>query len=67
MIKKAEVDFKSCVACGVCVKACYKSAVSIYKGMYAVIDKDKCVGCGMCKKACPASVIRVVNCSEKMV
>ena len=29
---------KVCVACGVCIKACPKHAISIYKGCYAVVD-----------------------------
>ncbi|MDR2899015.1 MAG: 4Fe-4S dicluster domain-containing protein [Clostridiales bacterium] len=56
--KKAQVG-KECVSCGNCVKNCPLSAISIYKGLYAVVS-EKCVGCGKCEKACPAGVIEIV-------
>ena len=55
--KKAVVLTKECVACGCCVKSCPLAAVSIYKGMYALVDENKCAGCGRCITACPAQVI----------
>ena len=57
MKKTAEVNQKVCVACGVCVNACPRGAVSIDHGCYAVVDAAQCVGCGLCRKACPASCI----------
>ncbi|MDR2940016.1 MAG: 4Fe-4S binding protein [Clostridiales bacterium] len=50
-----------CVSCGACVKECQLNAISIYKGMYADVDKNKCVGCGKCAKACPAGVIEIIS------
>ena len=64
MKKLAFVDKKICVACGVCMKACPKGAISIYRGCYAVADADKCVGCGLCAKACPAGCIETRERSE---
>lgn len=58
-MKKAFVNRKLCVACGCCQKVCRLGAISIPKGVYAIIDEKKCVGCGMCAKECPASVIEV--------
>lgn len=58
-MKKAFVHQNLCVACGCCLKTCKLGAISITKGVYAVIDTNKCVGCGMCAKACPASLITV--------
>lgn len=58
-MKKAFVNQKYCVACGCCITACKLNAISIPKGVYAIIDKARCVGCGMCAKKCPASVIEV--------
>ncbi len=46
-----------CVACGTCQKVCPMSAISIWKGVIARIDKNKCVGCGKCVKECPAGTI----------
>ena len=57
MKKLAVPDLKTCVACGVCLKACHKEAISIYKGCFAQVDEAKCVGCGLCAKACPAGCI----------
>ena len=59
MARKADVDKKVCVACGVCVKACPKQAIYIHKGCYAVVKAELCVGCGICGKNCPAGCIEV--------
>ena len=64
MKKLAAVNKQVCVACGVCIKACRKDAISIYKGCYAQIDETKCVGCGLCAKACPAGCIAIKERSE---
>lgn len=64
MKKLAFVDHSFCVACGACVKACPKKALSIWKGCYANVDHDRCVGCGLCAKTCPASCITVKERSE---
>ena len=64
MKKLATVNRNVCVACGVCMKACPKNAISIYKGCYAVADEAKCVGCGLCAKACPAGCIETRERSE---
>ena len=58
--KKNATIFKECVACGSCVKVCPLSAITVYKGMYAVVNEEKCVGCGKCAKACPAAVISIM-------
>jgi NAD-dependent dihydropyrimidine dehydrogenase PreA subunit len=36
-------------------------AISVYKGLFAVVDRGKCVGCGKCEKACPAAIIAIIN------
>ena len=64
MKKLAFVDKNICVACGVCMKACPKGAISIYRGCYAAMDEAKCVGCGLCAKACPAGCIIAKERSE---
>lgn len=58
MKKVAVIDRSICVACGVCVKTCPKSALSIHRGCYAQVG-EKCVGCGLCAKECPAGCITV--------
>ena len=64
MKKIAVIDQIVCVACGVCMKACPREAVSIHRGCYAVVDGKKCVGCGLCAKACPAGCISTAERSE---
>ena len=65
MKKIAVVNPKVCVACGVCMKACLKGAVSVYRGCYALVDGEKCVGCGLCAKACPAGCIAIKERGEE--
>ena len=64
MKKAAFADPSRCVACGVCLKACRKEALSIYRGCFAQVEQAKCVGCGLCAKACPAGCITVKERSE---
>ncbi len=58
-LRKARVDQTLCVACGCCVKVCPLGAITISRGICAVVDPEKCVGCGKCAKECPASVIEI--------
>lgn len=62
--KIAVVDQKICVACGVCMNACPKGTISVYRGCYAMVEEARCVGCGLCAKACPAGCIAVKERSE---
>lgn len=55
----AQVRQAQCVACGCCVKVCPMGAISVERGIYAVVDTEKCVGCGKCARECPASVIEM--------
>ena len=64
MKKLAVVDQNICVACGVCMKACPRNAISIHRGCYAQIQSEKCVGCGLCAKTCPAGCITVTERGE---
>ena len=65
MKKIAVIDQTVCVACGVCMKACPREAVSIHRGCYAAVDGNKCVGCGLCAKVCPAGCISTAERSEE--
>lgn len=64
MKKKAVVDRKGCVACGVCVKQCPKGAIGVWRGCYALVNEEKCVGCGLCSRSCPAGCIRIAERGE---
>lgn len=61
MKKLAVPDKNICVACGVCLKACPRGAISIYRGCFARVEPEKCVGCGLCAKACPAGCIAITE------
>lgn len=58
-MRKAEVITKHCVACGVCASVCPKDAISIYRGIHAVVEESLCIGCSKCSKACPAGTIEM--------
>ena len=64
MKKRAVVDKKICVACGVCTKTCPREAICIYRGCYAQVEEARCVGCNLCGKACPAGCISMEERSE---
>lgn len=55
--KKVAQVGQDCVACGNCVKYCPFGAITMYKGLCAIIDENRCKGCGKCVTACPADVI----------
>ena len=72
----ARVDTRLCVGCGVCVRTCPKSIISLVpketktavicnskdKGADArKLCKNSCIGCKKCEKACPENAISVVN------
>lgn len=50
---------KYCVSCGSCVNVCPMSAISVWKGVTAVVDKNRCVGCRKCILECPAGAIEL--------
>jgi len=48
------VEYKedACISCGVCVKACRESALTMKDGKVE-IDNEKCNNCARCVKSCP--------------
>lgn len=57
--KTAQISHHECVACGCCAKVCPRQAISIARGVRAIVNAERCVGCGKCAAECPASVIRM--------
>lgn len=53
---KTQVDRNVCVGCGVCIKNCAHSALSIFEGK-ASVDTGLCAGCARCIKSCPTGAI----------
>lgn len=50
---------EECVSCGSCLKVCPRAALSIWKGVTAVVDESLCIGCGKCARECPAGIIEL--------
>ena len=59
--RKLALIGSTCVACGTCVPLCPVNALSIPKGLRAVVDAGVCVGCGKCAQGCAAGVIAMVE------
>ena len=52
-----EVLTDRCCGCGICVSACFYSAIQLKDvdmGRISVTDAFKCKACGMCVSACPS-------------
>ncbi len=45
-------DENACISCGLCVKICRSSAITMEDGKIS-IDRSKCNYCGRCVKSCP--------------
>ncbi len=64
--KEAIEEAKRCLACGcglgcgICEKACIRSAIEIVEDKYKV-NNDTCDGCGLCVEICPKENIRMVK------
>ena len=54
---RATVNRDICASCGACARECPKSAITVWKGCFAVVDQNQCVGCGKCSKVCPTGCI----------
>ena len=50
---------ESCIACGSCVEACRRSAISIEE--IAVIDGSLCTGCGLCVDDCSSGALALLE------
>jgi uncharacterized Fe-S center protein len=50
------VDEAGCVACGVCIEACPRGAITLENGV-SRINRDLCAGCGDCMMRCTTSSI----------
>lgn len=55
---RPSINRTKCTVCGLCMKACPVSVISIEKGRTKINDK-KCVLCLCCKEVCPQGAISV--------
>ena len=51
----SRVDSTKCKACGMCVRKCPMTAITIQEN--AVVNLDRCIGCGVCVASCPEKAI----------
>jgi len=56
-LKKAIIDPKKCIKCGLCEKHCKFFAIS----KDIVLSQSKCEGCGVCEFVCPVNAISMVD------
>jgi electron transport complex protein RnfB len=50
---RVQVNTKSCLSCGKCVKRCPMEALH-FEGKVLIVDRARCIGCGVCTPVCPA-------------
>jgi NADPH-dependent glutamate synthase beta subunit-like oxidoreductase/NAD-dependent dihydropyrimidine dehydrogenase PreA subunit len=58
-LNPVEVLTDRCCGCGICVSACFYSAIQLKDvelGRISITDPFKCKSCGMCVSACPSGV-----------
>jgi ech hydrogenase subunit F len=49
-----EIDVAQCVFCGLCVKNCPTTAISVQRNTKTwSIERLRCIACGSCCEACP--------------
>ena len=56
----AQVDSRTCDACGVCRDRCAYGAIRVL-GSSALVFDELCHGCGVCMRVCPRSAITEVD------
>lgn len=54
---KMLVDEDKCTKCGLCMKNCKASCISVEKGKEVSFDYTRCVDCGNCQTVCPKGAI----------
>ena len=52
-LKKAAIDSKRCIQCGLCQRHCKFSAIS----KDIILNPSKCEGCGVCEFVCPQDAV----------
>ncbi len=50
-----------CISCGLCVRDCPQSIISLKNDYPAVSNEEKCLRCGHCLAACPQGAISVLG------
>jgi len=50
-----------CIACGACIPACPRKALSAGAGEKATLDRDRCDRCGRCAAVCDPKALEIVG------
>lgn len=66
---KPVVNYKGCMACGICITACPFSCLELTKNDFDKYKKaypelkliEKCTGCGICSNECPFGAIELIQ------
>jgi heterodisulfide reductase subunit C len=68
VLQSAEVNERTCVACGLCAEVCPYEAVSLveksiagHTRILASVDPNRCMACGLCAASCRSASIELVD------
>jgi len=50
-------DYKKCIKCGACSKACKEHAIVFVKNRFPIFIPEQCIGCKACIVSCPVNAI----------
>jgi Na+-translocating ferredoxin:NAD+ oxidoreductase subunit B len=56
----AQIDERSCAACGNCVGRCPMKALTLDEAEIVSVDETRCIGCGVCSSTCEHEAVNLV-------
>jgi len=63
---KPEFSHEECKSCGICVKMCPLTALTLEEGKELQFNVSKCIGCGLCASNCPHEAIKLVKIRDQV-
>ncbi len=57
----ADVNYSTCIKCGLCARACPTKAINWAPKSYPTINLKLCTGCSLCVRSCPKGSVRMVR------
>jgi len=60
---KVVVDLEKCTGCGICIRVCPYSAISLSTSLEGKVevDREACDNCGLCISVCPFKALRLLD------